>query len=100
MATKKTIGIIFAGLIALQFLIIAAHDWINVPGWVTLINIAFPGTALAYTIWFFRLPKPAFVLNYCFWPRCFSRLFFDSRPLKKTRPVAPKLIYADPVGRS
>jgi hypothetical protein len=81
MATKNSIEIIFAGLIALQFLIIAAHDWINVPGWIhgsqvqavvgrrklawgTLMNVAFPGTALAYAIWFFHEHKPVFVLNY------------------------------------
>jgi hypothetical protein len=81
MATKNSIEIIFAGLIALQFLIIAAHDWVDVPRWIhgsqvqavvgrrklawaTLVNIAFPGTALAYAIWFFHEPKPVFVLNY------------------------------------
>jgi hypothetical protein len=81
MATKNSIETIFAGLIALQFLIIATHDWVDVPRWIhgsqvqavvgrrklawaTLVNVAFPGTALAYAIWFFHQPKPAFVLNY------------------------------------
>jgi hypothetical protein len=81
MATENSIEIVFAGLIALQFLIITAHDWVDVRGWihgsqiqavvgrrklawVTLINIAFPGTALAYAIWFFHKPKPPFVFNY------------------------------------
>jgi hypothetical protein len=81
MATKSSIETIFAGLIALQFIIIAAHDWIDVPGWIhgsqvqsvvgrrklawaTLVTVAFPGTALAYALWFFHEPKPAFVLNY------------------------------------
>jgi hypothetical protein len=81
MTTETPIEIVFAGLIALQFLIIAAHDWIDVPGWIhgrqvqavvgqrklawgTLVNVAFPGTALVYAIWFFHEPKPFFVLNY------------------------------------
>jgi hypothetical protein len=81
MVTKNSIEALFAGLIALQFLIIAAHDWVDVRGWIhgsqvqavvgrwklawaTLVNVAFPGTAFAYAIWFFHKPKPAFVLNY------------------------------------
>jgi len=57
------------------------HDWVDVSGWIhgrqiqavvgrrklawaTLVNVAFPGTALAYVIWFFHEPKPVFVLNY------------------------------------
>ena len=81
MATKNSIETLFAGLIALQFIIIAAHDWVDVRGWVhgsqvqavvgrrklvwaTLINVAFPGVALVYAIRFFHEPKPFFVLNY------------------------------------
>ncbi len=59
--------ILFTLLIALQFLVIVTHDWVDVSGWVTgsqvqavvgrrrlmvasLINAIFPGTAVALAI--------------------------------------------------
>jgi len=72
---------LFTSLIVLQFLIVAVHDWIDIPGWLhgsrvqmvvgrrklvwaTLINLIFPGCAVAYAIRFYNTPKPGYVLNY------------------------------------
>ena len=72
---------LFTSLIVLQFLIVAVHDWINIPGWVsgtqvqevvgrrklawgTAINLLPPGFAVAWAIWFYHAPKPGYVLNY------------------------------------
>jgi hypothetical protein len=71
----------FTGLIILQLLIIAFHDWINIPGWVhgsraqevvgrkklawaTMVNTIFPGIAVVFALRFYRGPKPGYVLNY------------------------------------
>jgi hypothetical protein len=75
------IQVFFTGLISLQFLVVALHDWLNIPGWThgsqvqsalgrnkmlmaTLINCALPGTAAAFAFFYWNKPKPAFVLNY------------------------------------
>jgi hypothetical protein len=72
---------IFAVLIALQFLVIVAHDWVDVPGWnhgtqvqavvgrrklaiATVINAIFPGTAVALAVAFWHAPKPWFATDY------------------------------------
>jgi len=72
---------LFTILIVLQFLIVAVHDWIDIPGWVngtqvqgavgrrklalaTVINLLFPGFAVACAIRFYHVPKPGYVLNY------------------------------------
>jgi hypothetical protein len=71
----------FTVLIILQFLIIAVHDWINIPGWVhggraqevvgrqklawaTIVNMIFPGLAVLFAIRYYQAPKPVYVLNY------------------------------------
>jgi hypothetical protein len=76
-----TMQLLFACLITLQFAIIVAHDWINIPGWThgaqvqavvgrrklwiaTMINAIFPGIAVAFAIAFWSRPKPGFVANY------------------------------------
>ena len=71
----------FTLLIALQFAVIVAHDWLEIPGWThgrqvqavvgrgklaiaTAINAIFPGTALALALWFWRAPKPWYATDY------------------------------------
>jgi hypothetical protein len=72
---------LFTWLITVQFLVVAAHDLIDIPGWthgsqvraaigarkvwlVTLINGLFPGTAAAFAIYYWGRPKPGFVGDY------------------------------------
>src|SRR5262249_51453251 len=72
---------VFAFAITLQFLVIVAHDWIDVPGWnhgrqvqavvgrrklaiATAINAVFPGTAVAFAWLFWESPKPWYVTDY------------------------------------
>lgn len=74
---------LFTCLIILQFGIILTHDLIDIPGWVhgsqiqamigkrkvwlaTLANSVFPGTAVAFALYFWNRPKPGFVTNYWF----------------------------------
>jgi hypothetical protein len=71
----------FTILITLQFLVVALHDWVNIPGWShgrqvqfglgrskmligTLINCVFPGLAVAFAFYYWNRPKPGFVLDY------------------------------------
>jgi len=71
----------FGLLIALQFLLVVLHDWLEIPGWThsrqvqavvgrkrlmiaTAINAIFPGMAVALAILFWRAPKPSAVTNY------------------------------------
>jgi hypothetical protein len=71
----------FTCLISLQFIIIALHDLIDVPGWITgsqvqavmgrrktffatLANCVFPGIAVMLAIFFWRRPLPHSVTNY------------------------------------
>src|ERR1700741_613364 len=72
---------LFACLITLQFLVIVAHDWIDIPGWAhgsqvqsvvgrrklwmaTLVNATFPGVAVGFAFSFWNRPKPGFVTGY------------------------------------
>jgi hypothetical protein len=72
---------LFAALITLQFLVIAFHDWLHIPGWThgrqvhaalgsvkmwvaSLINSLFPGLAAFYALYYWHRPKPGFVLTY------------------------------------
>jgi hypothetical protein len=72
---------LFTILISLQFLVVALHDWVNIPGWShgrqvqlalgrnkmligTLINCVFPGLAVAFAFYYWHRPKPGFVLDY------------------------------------
>ncbi len=72
---------LFACLITLQFIVVALHDLVEIPGWthsaqvasiigrhklwmVTLVNSIFPGLAMAFAIYFWNRPKPRFVGNY------------------------------------
>jgi hypothetical protein len=73
--------IFFTVLISLQFLVVALHDWLNIPGWShgrqvqaalgrnkmlisTAINCVFPGLAVAFAFYYWNRPKPGFVLDY------------------------------------
>lgn len=73
--------LLFACLIVAQFVVVATHDWIDIPGlvrgsqvqaiigrrklaWATVINCLFPGFAVALAIRFYHAPKPGFVLRY------------------------------------
>ena len=72
---------LFTVLVVLQFLFMALHDWLDIPGWThgrqvqsalgrnkmligTVINCIFPGLAVAFAIHYWHRPKPGFVLNY------------------------------------
>jgi hypothetical protein len=72
---------LFAVLITLQFLVIISHDWLEIPGWThgrqvqavigrqkllwaTAINAIFPGTAVAFALWFVGKPHPRYVASY------------------------------------
>jgi hypothetical protein len=72
---------LFACMITLQFVVVALHDLVNIPGWthsaqvkaaigrhklwlVTAINSTFPGLAVAFAFYFWNKPKPRFVGNY------------------------------------
>jgi hypothetical protein len=72
---------LFTFLITLQFLVVASHDLLDIPGWthgaqvrallgprklwlVTLINSIFPGTAAAFALYYWNRPKPGFVTAY------------------------------------
>jgi hypothetical protein len=72
---------LFACLITLQFVAVASHDLVDIPGWthgsqvrtivgrrklwlVTLINSIFPGVAAGFAIYFWNIPKPGFVADY------------------------------------
>jgi hypothetical protein len=73
--------ILFTGLITLQFIVVAAHDLVDIPGWthgaqvkallgrrkvwlVTLINSVFPGLAVAFAFYFWNRRKPGYVADY------------------------------------
>jgi hypothetical protein len=72
---------LFSVLILLQFLVVVAHDLVDVPGWThgsqvqamlgrrklwlaTLVNAVFPGIAAGLAIWFWQRPKPGLVADY------------------------------------
>ena len=71
----------FTLLITLQFVLVVAHDWLDIPGWThgaqvravvgerklaiaTAINAVFPGIAVALALWFCRAPKPWYATDY------------------------------------
>jgi hypothetical protein len=73
--------VLFVCLITLQFIVVALHDLVEIPGWtnaaqvksivgrrrlwmVTLVNSIFPGLAAAFAIYFLNRPRPRFVGNY------------------------------------
>ena len=75
------IQVFFTVLISLQFLVVALHDLVHIPGWTharqvraalgrnkiviaTLINSLLPGMAAAFAFYYWRRPKPGFVLDY------------------------------------
>jgi hypothetical protein len=75
------IQILFTILISLQFLVVALHDWVNIPGWShgrqvqsalgrnkilfgTIINCIFPGVAVAFGIRYWNSSAQAFALDY------------------------------------
>ena len=72
---------VFTFLIGLQFLVVVAHDLLDIPGWThgaqvravigrrrlwlaTAINSIFPGVAAGFAIYFWKRPKPGFVTDY------------------------------------
>jgi hypothetical protein len=72
---------LFTVLIALQFVAVASHDLLDIPGWThgsqvqavlgrsklwlaTLVNAIFPGLAVGLAVVFWDRPRPAFVSNY------------------------------------
>jgi len=72
---------LFTCLITLQFLAVASHDLIDIPGWthgaqvqsligrrklwlVTLINSTFPGVAVGFAVYYWSRPKPALATGY------------------------------------
>jgi hypothetical protein len=72
---------LFACLITVQFVVVVAHDWLEIPGWThgrqvqsvagrrklliaTLINAIFPGTAVVFVLYYGVQPKPSLVTNY------------------------------------
>jgi len=78
---ESRIQTLFTCLIAAQFLVVAAHDLVDIPGWthgsqvqaligrrkiwlVTLVNGIFPGVAAAFAFYYWNKPKPAFVTGY------------------------------------
>ena len=74
-------NLLFTCLIIVQFVVVVAHDWIDIPGivcgsqvqavigrrkmaWATVINALFPGFAVALALRFFHAPKPHYALWY------------------------------------
>jgi hypothetical protein len=72
---------LFECLIMLRFVVVVAHDWLEIPGWThgsqvqavvgrrklwiaTSINAIFPGVAVAFAILFWNRQKPFFVTRY------------------------------------
>ena len=78
---SSKIQTLFTCLITLQFVVVALHDLVDIPGWthgtqvqtivgrrrlwlVTLVNAIFPGLAVAFAIYFWNRPKPGLVVDY------------------------------------
>ncbi|GAC1661479.1 MAG: hypothetical protein NVS9B4_13790 [Candidatus Acidiferrum sp.] len=72
---------LFAFLLTLQFIAVAFHDLLNIPGWTntaavasivgrrklllaTFVNSMFPGLAMAFAFYYWNSPTPRFVGNY------------------------------------
>lgn len=81
MPSHASLENVFSALIVLQFVVIVAHDWIDVRGWThgsqvrevvgrrkllvaTAINAIFPGVAVAFALLFWGATKPWFVGDY------------------------------------
>jgi hypothetical protein len=77
----SNIQTLFTWLITLQFVVVASHDLVDIPGWthgsqvqsfvgrrklwlITLVNAIFPGLAVALAIYFWNRPKPGLVADY------------------------------------
>ena len=71
----------FTVLIIVQFLVVVAHDWLEIPGLThgrqvqaavgrrtlaiaTAVNAIFPGIAVVLALWFWNAPKPWFATDY------------------------------------
>src|SRR5580704_8061280 len=71
-------------LLIVQFVVVAAHDLIDIPGWVhgsqvramvgprklvlaTLSTAIFPAVAAGFAVCFWSRPKPGYVYNYWMW---------------------------------
>jgi hypothetical protein len=80
-SSNDAVQVIFTVLICLEFLLMAVHDWLNIPGWThgrqvyavvgpvkmwvgTLVNSLLPGLAAYFAIRYWHQPKPRFVLIY------------------------------------
>lgn len=78
----------FSVLLLAQFVLIAMHDLIDIPGWVsgsqvravvgekkfvlgTLSTVLFPAIAAAFVLFFWSRPKPVYVYRY--WGMRFCR---------------------------
>jgi hypothetical protein len=72
---------LFTVLITLQFIVVALHDLIHIPGWTrgrqvravlgpyklwisTVINAMFPGLAMGYAFYYWQRPMPHSVVDY------------------------------------
>lgn len=72
---------LFLCLILLQFVVVATHDLIDIPGWnhgsqvkalfgprkiwsATMVNSIFPGIAAGFAVYFWRRPLPVYVPRY------------------------------------
>jgi hypothetical protein len=73
--------IVFSVLLLVQFAVIAVHDLIDIPGWVsgsqvrevvgekkffwgTISTVVFPALGAAFVLYFWSRPKPAYVYTY------------------------------------
>jgi hypothetical protein len=71
-------------LLLMQFVVVAVHDLIDIPGWVhgsqvkavvgrskfilgTLSTAIFPALAAGFAVYFWSRPKPAYVYSYWMW---------------------------------
>jgi hypothetical protein len=78
---RDSLQLVFTLLITTQFLVIASHDLVDIPGWthgsqvkallgarkvwlVTLANSIFPGLACGFALYFLRRPAPGWAANY------------------------------------
>lgn len=76
-----TLATLFAVLITVQLVVIALHDFVDIPGWAhdsqvkavlgakklyigTLSTLIFPGWAVWYAVRFWQAPLPTFVTTY------------------------------------
>jgi hypothetical protein len=74
----------FSVLLLVQFAVIALHDMVDIPGWVTgsqvravvgekkfvlgtISTVIFPALAAAFVVYFWSRPKPAYVYTYWIW---------------------------------